>query len=154
MVLALCAGAPALAETRTIDDRTGDGAGKADIVRVVVHNDEDRFRAVVRFAVIKPRKAKAWVFFLAKDGTAYSIGRRQNGRQQFVSADSGSDDFTPVSCPRAKVRLQKERRRLKVGFPQSCLGEDAGTLRVAGLTEAAKGYADIDLTRFRKVRRG
>jgi hypothetical protein len=133
--LVLSAGGAASAAGASHRDATGDAPTAAsDITRVVVKNGEKTL--MVQAKLLRASVGRTHVVVTlspAAEGAAtYVVRTVEVGHRVGATLEStavGATEATPLDCAGAKAAVSQGRRgQVHVRVPQSCFGEDAGTL--------------------------
>lgn len=134
MLASLAVLAPAHAETRTFDDRTGDTGVQADITTVRVSNGPKRVKVqVAPGRVLGGDSFTFWLDTQPKNaGPEYKIGVVANSDAfGLVRVGGFGQRGTPVACDGLRATAdQFAPERVAVSVPRSCLGKP-GKVRVA-----------------------
>ena len=127
-------GGAASAAQETTKDKHGDAASTADITRVVVKNGEKTL--MVQAKLLRASVGRTHVVVTltpAAEGAAtYVVRTVEVGHRVGATLEStavGATEATPLDCAGVKAAVSQGRRgQVHVRVPQSCFGEDAGTL--------------------------
>ncbi|MFY0408416.1 hypothetical protein [Solicola sp. PLA-1-18] len=127
---------PASAQTKTRKDKVGDAAASFDLRSAVVSNRDNAIVVKTRFTKVTKRRTAVYSY-LTPRGTKYDQGYVvdsypiSKGRYRTVLFKLDGKDSTVVPCSGVRSTWKKGARGLaRVVVPQSCLGDDAGTLEV------------------------
>ncbi|MEJ7796645.1 MAG: hypothetical protein WKF50_13905 [Nocardioides sp.] len=160
-------GGAATAATKSVKDKSGDAAQTADITSVQVRNDD-------RTLAISAKLAKAGSgrthlvatltsttegapTYIARTVVLPAKGKSQAKRigatLEVLAVDA--TETAPVECEGIKATLSSGRNgRSLMRIPQSCLGEDAGTLLVDVVTVSSSDEIADEIAKPLRVKRG
>jgi hypothetical protein len=142
----IATGGPAMAESKSKKDKTGDANAVVDITRVTVANTGKSVKVQVKLAKVKagridvtgtitPNLAGAPTFQFATDST-----RHGKATVTLTQAAAGSTETASVECHGLKATVSAGRRgQVLVRVPQVCLGEAADSVAVTVATVTAAG---------------
>lgn len=158
--LVLTAGAASAAQ-KSAPDESGDAAPAADITRVVVKNTEKTL--TVRVKLSKATAGRSHVVATltpAAEGAATYVARTVvagPGKKVGATLEStapGATEATVLDCPGIKAAVSSGRNgQVQIRVPQSCFGDDAGTLVAEVTTETGAGDT-ADETESLRVKQG
>ena len=147
-------GGTAMAATESATDASGDASQAADITRVTVTNGDKLLSIRVKLAkAVAGRTHLVATLTSSNEGGATYVARTVvlpaggNGNSHAVrigatleTTAADATEATPVECDRIKATLSSGRNgHSSIRIPQSCFGDDAGTMTVDVATATPSG---------------
>lgn len=157
----LLTGGAASAAQKSAKDHSGDVAPVADITRVVVKNSAKTLAVKVKLMKASAGRSHVVVTLTpTAEGAASYVARTvEAGEGKKIGATlestvAGATEATAVDCTGIKASVSSGKRgQVSVRIPQSCFGEDAGTLVAEVATETGAGDV-VDEAASLRVKQG
>ena len=162
-------GGTAMAATQSATDASGDAAQAADITRVTVTNGDHLLSIRVKLSKASAARTHlvATLTSPAEGGATYvartvvlPAGGNGHSHAQRIGATlettaAGATEATPVECDGIKATLSSGLQgQSSIRIPQSCFGDDAGTMIVDVATATASGAVADEVPGALRVRQG
>lgn len=159
------AGGAADAASKSAKDKAGDAAPAADIIKVTVKNGDAVLAVKAKLAKATAGRTHlvATLTSPTEGGATYVArtvvlpkgghGKKIGATLEALAADA--TEALAVECAGIKATLSSGKKgQSSIRIPQSCLGDDAGTLLVDVATENAAEDVVDEIARTLRVRKG